>query len=217
MAIKLKNVIIVGAGGHAKVVADALISHPRNGLDYTVVGFVDDDPAKAHATIEGRPVLGPVSELERLKEERPDLAVVVGIGDNATRHAVFDDIDTRGFEFVNAIHRSAVLADTIQIGRGVLIAAGVVVNSDARIGDDVILNTGCTVDHDVRVSDHCHIAPGVNLCGAVKVGASTMIGVGASVLPNVIVGEAALVAAGAAVTKDVADRAKVGGVPAKEL
>lgn len=217
MAIKLTNIVIVGAGGHAKVVADALVTHPKNGLDYTVVGYVDDDPAKAGQVLEGRPVLGPVSELERLKDEKPDIALIVAIGDNETRRSVFEDLSARGFSFTNAVHRRAIVADTVKLGRGVLVTAGVVINTGTAIGDNVILNTGCTVDHDCEIGAHVHVAPGANVCGTVTIGAGTMIGVGACVIPNLTVGENVLVAAGAAVAKDLPSGARVGGVPAKEL
>lgn len=217
MAIKLTNIVIVGSGGHAKVVADALVSHPNNGLDYTIVGFVDEDEAKRGETVEGRPILGPMSMLESLRQERGNLGVIVAIGDNERRRAVFEELAGRGFEFASAVHRNACVADTVKIGRGVLVAAGVVVNSDARIGDDAILNTGCTIDHDCVIGAHAHVGPGVNVCGTVSIGDGTLIGVGSSVIPNVTIGAHVLVGAGAAVTGDLPDGAKVGGVPAKEL
>ncbi len=217
MAIDIQDIVIVAAGGHAKVVADAVVSHPANGIHFTLAGFVDDDASKAGMSVEGRPVLGGLGLLDELRESKNRLGLIVGIGDNATRRSVFEGLAARGFDFVTVVHRHAMLAETVRLARGVFVAAGVVVNTQTEIGENTILNTGCTVDHDNRIGAHVHVAPGANLCGSVSVGDGTMIAVGACVIPNTTIGPRALVAAGAAVTKDVAEGSRVAGVPAKDI
>ncbi len=217
IAIDIQDIVIVGAGGHAKVVADAIVSHPDNGIRFTLAGFVDDDESRTGTSLEGRPILGTLEALDDLMEQRNRLGLIVGVGDNEGRRSLFEKLLTQGFDFVTVVHRRAMLAETVRLGRGVFVAAGVVVNTGTSVGDDTILNTGCTVDHDNEIGAHVHVAPGANICGTVSVGDGTIVGVGACVIPNTKIGRNVTVAAGAAVTKDLADGGRVGGVPARDL
>ena len=205
------RVLIIGAGGHGQVVADILLCAREAGIDVQPVGFLDDDPSLAGATILGLPVLGPLSCLERFSYE----GVIVAIGDNEIRARVFHSLQAKGERLITAVHPSAVIARDVEIGRGVMICAGVVVNTGTIIGDNTILNTGCTIDHHSRIGPHAHIAPGAHLGGHVIVGEGSLVGIGAVVLPGRKVGDWSVVGAGAVVTKDVPPHTIVVGIPAK--
>ena len=204
------SLLIYGAGGHGKVVADA-VSFLE---DYDLAGFVDDDPKRVGATFFGYTILGTRSDLPQLREEGIGWAIPA-MGDNEARLCLLRVLQEAGFSIPVVVHPSAVVAPSAQLGLGTFIAARATVNPSSRIGKACIVNTGATVDHDCRVADGVHIAPGVNLCGNVHVGEQTLVGVGASVLPGVRVGRKCLVGGGAAVTEDVADGMTVAGVPAR--
>ena len=205
--------VLVGAGGHAQVVADILLRAHEAGGDCIPIGFLDDDPSLMGTVIIGLPVLGTIAQLDDVDHD----AVIVAIGDNRTRARVFESVRARGEQIVRAIHPAAVVAPDVRLGEGVMICAGVVVNTGTRIGDNVILNTGCTVDHHNRIGDHVHIAPGVHLGGEVSIGEGTLVGIGASVIPQRTIGAWSMVCAGSVVTKDIPAYATAAGSPARVI
>jgi acetyltransferase EpsM len=205
------DVVVVGAGGHAAVVADLLLSiHEKHG-GLRPVAFVDDDPRLAGGTLVGLPIRGAVASLENIAHD----AVVVAIGDNRARRHVFETLRRRGETFATVCPASAIIAREVHLGLGTVVVAGAVVNVAARIGHDVIVNTGSTVDHHAVIGDHAHVAPGAHLGGQVSVGEGALIGTGAVVLPGRCVGAWSIVGAQALVSHDVADGAVVTGIPAR--
>lgn len=216
MGVIVTDIVIIGAAGHGKVVADALISSPRNGIDYAVFGFVDDDVGKVGTKVCGRPVLGPPSMLDELSSARGGLAVIVAVDGNDSRRAIFERLDDGRFEFAKAIHRGAVISETAHLGRGVFVGAGAVVDVDAVVEDDVALGAACTIDRDAVVGAHSYVCPRAYVGGEAHVGKGAVIGAGALVMPNVNVGAGAIVTAGAVVGRDVPDGARAGGAPAAE-
>ena len=160
---------ILGAGGHAQVVADILA---LQGQEFK---FYDD----------GLPQYPPIAEANG--------DFIVAIGDNLTRENIYKK--QLGMA-VNAIHPSSVIADNVKIGRGVVICAGVVVNPNVIISDNVILNTGCIIEHDCMVDYHAHIAPGAILCGNVFIGNGALVGANSVVTPGAIIPFWSLVKAG---------------------
>jgi sugar O-acyltransferase (sialic acid O-acetyltransferase NeuD family) len=205
------RILILGAGGHAQVVADILLRMAEHGNEITVLGYLDDDPALAHQRPLDLPVLGKTAGLATI----PHDAIIIAIGDNRTRAALFQRLEAAGERFAIARHPTAVLAPDVQVGPGTMICAGVVVNPGAVIGADAILNTGCTVDHHNRIGDHVHIAPGVHLGGEVTIGEGALVGIGATVMPGRSIGAACIVGAGALIHRDVPDGATAVGVPAR--
>lgn len=195
------RLLVVGAGGHAKVVIDAA---RLAGFDVVAAVGRDGDTE----TLLGVPVVTDAREVSF------DV-FIVAIGDNAARADVFDAYLAQGLSPAKVVHPSAVIAETVALGDGTFVAAGVIVNVDARIGRDVILNTGCTVDHDCIVGDHALIGPTASLCGGVRVGSGTLLGAGTSVVPLAAIGSNSVVGAGAAVVGDLPDGIVFAGVPAR--
>ncbi len=203
----MNGTVIIGAGGHAKVVADILLCQ-----EIAVLGYVDDNPSLWHTELLGLPVLGGLDLLETLT---PD-ALIIAIGNNAVRQAIAERLGPRAARlWRGAIHPRATVSQSVQLGDGAVIAAGAIVNPAARIGKHVIINTGATVDHDCVIADYAHIAPGAHLAGGVSVGQQTLIGVGAAVNPSCTIGAHTIIGAGAVVVCDIPDRVTAMGVPAR--
>jgi sugar O-acyltransferase (sialic acid O-acetyltransferase NeuD family) len=203
----MSGLLVVGAGGHAKVVADILLSQGLN-----VAGFLDDDPNTWGGTPLGLPVLGSVDSYASYSPE----GLVMGVGSNIARKQVVERLGAEAHGlWRNAVHPKATLASSVRLGVGVVVAAGVIVNPDSVLGDHVIINTGAIVDHDCTIGSYTHIAPGVKLAGGACVGEGALIGIGASVIPLRTIGEWATVGAGAVVVDDIPDGVIAKGVPAR--
>lgn len=209
------RVVGIGAGGHAKVVIDAL----RQMGGYDIVALLDGDKDRWGTEVLGVRVLGDDTLLPQLSEQGiHDAFIGVGsVGDPQPRVRLYELACWLGFRIVSVIHPRAVVAPSVEIGQGVMIMAGAMINPGARLGDNVVVNTGAVVEHDCVVGHHVHIASGAVLSGAVIVGQGAHVGAGATVLQGVAIGEQAVVGAGAVAVKDVAPGAVVVGVPARPL
>jgi len=204
-------VIVLGAGGHAKVVIDALRC-----AGYKVLGLTDANPTRHGASVLGVPVLGGDEAVQRYGVADVQLANGIGsTGNSDLRRAVFEKFVGLGYHFAALLHPSAVVANDVLLGEGAQIMAGVVLQPGCRIGRNVIVNTRAAIDHDCDIGDHAHVSPGATLCGNVTIGASAHIGAGSTVIQTVTVGANALVAAGAVVVRDVLPAAVVVGIPAR--
>ncbi len=205
--------VILGCGGHGRVVLDIL----RGAAIYEAVGFVDSNPEMIGRRIDGIEVLGTPNDLPALRDRLGVGHAIVAIGDNGVRRALSDEIESIGFELINAIHPSANVARNVTLGRNIVISAGALVCAHCQIGDSVILNTGCIVDHETLVGTATHICPGSRLAGRVAVESGAFIGIGATIIQSLRIGYEAVVGAGAVVIDDVAPMSTVVGVPAREV
>jgi sugar O-acyltransferase (sialic acid O-acetyltransferase NeuD family) len=207
------KIIVMGASGHGQVVADVLFQMWTKGREMEIVGFLDDDAALTGTRVLGLNVLGKLADLPAM----PHDCVILGIGDNAVRARLFAELSSAGKRFATAIHPSAVLAPDVVVSPGAVLCAGTVINTGALVRENAILNTCASLDHHSVLEPHSHVAPGVHLAGNVRVGEGALVGIGACAVPGVRIGAWSVVGAGAAVTRDVPERATVGGVPAKLL
>jgi UDP-perosamine 4-acetyltransferase len=206
------QIVIVGAGGHGKVVLDILRAAGR----VEPAGFVDSSAERAGKTIGGLPIFGPANVLPKLWQ-RGIRSAIVAIGDSRARQQYAAILREQRFDLINAIHPTASISPTAILGRNVVVAAQVAVCTEARIADSVILNTACVVDHECEVGEGAHICPGAHLAGRVRVGRSAWVGIGANVIQCLSIGDGATVGAGAAVIRDVPAYATVVGVPARVI
>jgi sugar O-acyltransferase (sialic acid O-acetyltransferase NeuD family) len=204
-------VIVLGAGGHAKVLVDALLESCA-----VVAGVVDPNPALAGTALLGVPILGGDAVVGEFPPA--EIALVNGLGSvglPVARRQLFERFQELGYRFAAVVHPRAIVASDVIPGEGAQIMAGAVVQPGCRIGANCIINTRASVDHDCSIGDHVHIAPGVTLSGSVTVGAGSHLGTGATVIQGVQIGAGCLVGAGALVLKDVAPGTAVLGVPAR--
>lgn len=197
------RLLVVGAGGHAKVVIDAA---EEAGFEIAgVIGTATDAPE-----ILGHPV-------SQNREGVLADGFIVAIGDNALRCRYFAEYQAAGLAPASVAHPSSIAGKDVVIGDGTFIAAGVIINAGAQIGADTILNTGCTVDHDCIIGEHSHIGPQVALCGAVTLGEGVLLGAGSCASPRASVGAWSVVGAGAAVVGELPSYTVCVGVPARPV
>jgi len=199
----VNRLIIIGASGHGKVVADIA---RLNG--YQDIVFLDNDPEKTSCA--GFPVLGPDKLAGQLEGD-----IFVAVGDGKIRETLMERYHDK--KFPTLIHPSAVIAEDVTIGSGSVVMAGAVINPGARLGKGVIVNTASSVDHDCMIGDYVHIAVGAHLSGTVVVESRTWIGAGATVSNNVTICGDCKIGAGAVVVKDILTPGVYVGLPAKLL
>ncbi|PZR14423.1 MAG: hypothetical protein DI536_10205 [Archangium gephyra] len=201
------RVLVFGAGGHGRVVAEVV-----QACGHTVDGFIDDG-VPAGTQVLGLPVLGGASFLD----SQPSRVVALGIGHNGTRQRIARRLQAQGHQLPAFIHPSSVISPTALLGAGVVAMPRVVVNAEARVHDGAILNTACVVEHDCVIGEFAHLSPQCGLGGGAQVGARTHIGIGATLLHLARVGDDCVVGGGSVVLKHVAAGLTVVGVPARPL
>lgn len=202
---KGSRVLLVGAGGHGKVVADAL----QAGVSNQHLCFVDDCEDLWGQNLMGLPILGALSAVLRTGDR-----VHVAIGSNLIRERVAGSVDFG--QLLTVLHPQSLISKHALVDTGSFIAAGAVVGPCVQLGRGVIVNHGAVIDHDCHVGDFCHVAPLASLAGDVRLGAGVLVGAGANILPGIKIGAWAVIGAGAVVTRDVAAGVTVVGVPACE-
>ncbi|SRR5688572_20231999 len=205
------DLVIIGAGGHGRVVLDIV----RSARKYRPAALLDANATLAGCEIDGVPVLGSVNLLPKLAQQHRIRHAVVAIGDNRVRRSYARLVEDAGLELVSVTHPSATVSPSASIGKNVVIAAGACVCTGASIGDCAIVNTHAVVDHECEIGEGVHVCPGVLLAGRVRVGDGAFVGIGAKVIQCLTVGAEATVGAGAVVLSDVPSGATVVGVPAR--
>ena len=197
------EVIVIGAGGHARVVAD-IIQHVGD----IVLGFLDDN---IEGMVMGLPVLGKIADA--LNYDNRTL-FVIGIGNNFTRKRIAQQYHLNWY---TAIHPTAVVASNVIIEKGTVLMAGAIINTGAHIGKHCIINTSTVVEHDNNIADYVHISPHATLCGTVSVGNLSHVGAGVTIRNNIIITSNCVIGAGAVVVKDIKESGTYVGIPAKKV
>ena len=208
-----RPVIVLGYGGHARVLLEVLRMQKVEVLAVVDPGLDSDicQPKKVEYKVLS-------SDNEVLYFPPNQVYLVNGLGSvdvGNRRQFLFQKFKCHGYIFKNVIHPSAVLSSNLQFGEGIQIMAGAVIQPGSKLGNNVLVNTGVVIDHDCTVGDHVHIAPGTVISGSVNVGKGTHIGTGAKIINNISIGANCTIGAGAVVIDKVPSDARVAGVPAK--
>lgn len=209
----MKNIIIIGGGGHAKVIASLLKKHN----DWNPIGYTD---LKDNGELLGLPYLGTDDIISQLMEKENLQYAVIGIGQIKNiqiREKIIAKIENTNIILPPIISPDALINEGVKIDNGTVIMDGAIIQPDVKIGKYSIVNTGTTIDHDCEIGDFVHIAPGVNLSGEVKIQNNVLIGTGAKVIQDIRIVENVIVAGGSAVMGDLVESGKYIGVPARKL
>ena len=215
----MTELILIGAGGHARVVIEILRRARQN-----IVAAIDANPHLHGTSVDGVPVIGGDEMAFARKPADVMLINAVGnaslaIGDSglAVRRTIFERFAAKSYRFGSVISPDAMIASTAQLAEGCHIITGVIVHPGSKVGTDSIINTGAQLDHDCIVGAHCHVAPGAVLCGGVTLGDGVHVGAGAVIVQQIHIGAHAVIGAGAVVTADVPAGTTVFGIPARSV
>lgn len=205
----MKDFVIIGAGGHARVIADMLAKNAAVTGESIKISYLDDN-LKTGELINGYPVIGKIEDCVNY----PEAYFVIGIGDNAVRKSI---AETYALNYKTVIHPTAVIADHVDIQEGTVVMANAVINTGTTVGRHCIINTGAVIEHDNNIGDFTHISPNATLCGTVQVGTNCHIGAGSTVINNLKISDDVVVGAGSTVIKDVLESGTYVGNPARKI
>lgn len=189
---------LYGASGHARVIIEIL-----HAVGTAVETIIDDNPEVNE--------LDGIEVRHRYDGESP---MILAIGNNGVRRRLDEKLNC---EWGTAVHPTAIVSSSANIGHGTVIMQGAIVQAHASIGRHCIINTGASIDHECQIGDYAHVSPHATLCGLVEVGEGTWIGAGATIIQCVKIGKNCVIGAGSVVLHDVPDGAKVAGNPAREI
>jgi acetyltransferase EpsM len=203
------KIVLIGQGGHSKVIRDMVLENK----EYQLVGYLDDKFEEL--TISDQMCLGPISAAHEIIKYIKEIKFMIAIGNNIIRKLIFERLGLDHKHYATIIQKNAVVSRSAKIGYGTVVMANAVINADAQIGYHAIINTGSVVEHDNRLGDFVHISPRATLTGSVSIGDGAHIGAGATVIPNVQVGKWTVIGAGATVIHDIPSSCTAVGTPAK--
>ncbi|MCY8315949.1 acetyltransferase [Bacillus vallismortis] len=205
----MRNVAIVGDGGHGKVIRELINARS----DTRLAAVLDDKFRTFEAGKEW--YTGPPEAASEVRRLIPDVLFLIAIGNNSIRKQQAERLGLKKEDFITLIHPSAIVSKSAVIGEGTVIMAGAIIQADARIGAHCIINTGAVAEHDNHISDFVHLSPRVTLSGAVAVLEGAHVGTGAAVIPQLTIGSWSIVGAGSAVIRSIPDGVTAAGAPAR--
>lgn len=200
----MKKLIVIGAGGHGKVVADIAIK-----CGYTIEAFLDDE--KAGGTVMGLPVLGTCLDIPRYADEH-EFIIAIGSG-----HARKEICERYQVSWATLVHPLSSVGWGAELGEGTVVMAGAVINADAKVGKHCIINSGAVVEHDNLIGNYSHISPNAALAGTVCIGERVHVGIGSSIKNNLTIADDVIIGAGAVVVEDIVEHGTYVGVPAYRI
>lgn len=204
-----KKIVLIGAGGHAKVIIDILVKYE----EYEIIGCLDKSYREKQKIL-GYDVIGDDSVIQNLYNGGVKNAFVA-LGNNKLRYEISKDLISKGFTLINVISKNSYIADSVKLGYGIAIMPGAIINSNTIIGNNVIINTNASIDHDCNIGDNCHIAPGASLSGYINLGTGAFLGTGCNVRDRINIGQWSTIGVGSAVVKNIPSYSLAYGVPAK--
>lgn len=207
MELDKYTLLILGAGGHGKVAADAALKTEK----YRRVCFLDDADIKQCMNF---PVIG---RCDQVFDKVRTCEIFVAIGNANVRKRFIEKLEAQGAEIATLIHPDAVVGRSVQIGIGSIVMAGAVLNSECKLGKGCIVNTCSSVDHECCIGDYVHISVGAHVAGAVDIGSGTWIGAGAVVNNNLHITDSCMIGSGAVVIKNIEEKGTYVGVPARRI
>ncbi len=200
------EVILIGNGGHSKVIQEMIRS-----LNFKIIAVLDGKYTE-HIRENGVEY-APIESID--KYLKPEVRVVIAIGDNASRRKISDQLSLHPEQYLTVTHPSAIVSSSASIGVGTVIMANTVINAKAIIGNHCIINTGAIIEHENKVDNYCHVSPNATLTGDVSTGEGVHIGASVTVIPGISIGSWSVIGAGATVIKDVPSFSTAIGCPAK--
>ncbi len=208
-----KEVYIIGAGGHSKVIANVIYKSGD-----IAKGFLDDNIPTGTTIIKEKAtkVIGTITDIDNLKLKYPKAEYIIGVGNNFTRKRICEQLGDK-IKYYTAIDPSSQIALDVEIGEGTVILANACINTNAKIGKHCIINTGAIVEHDNILEDYVHISPNATLSGTVKIGEFTHVGSGVTIKNNINVCNNCIIGIGTAVVKNIDGPGVYAGVPSKRI
>jgi sugar O-acyltransferase, sialic acid O-acetyltransferase neuD family len=212
----MKKIIIIGSGGHAKVVADIILAREKElNEDLKIIGFLDDNFKNLkYDNIFNIPILGDLNNIDNFSKNE-DYFFIIAIGSNEVRKKISKKYQK--LNYYTAIHPRSIISREVTIGSGTVVMANAVINPNSTIGKHCILNTSSVIEHDNELGDYVHISPNATLCGGVNINDNSWIGAGSVIRQQIHIGKNVLVGANSVVVKNIEDNCVVVGNPAKKI
>ena len=211
----MDEVLILGAGGHGREIAQIILDINNVRESFVIKGFIDDNRALIGKKVMGIPVTGDLKGA--LERRNGALSLVMGISDPWTKRRIFEDLSGMDIHWPNIVHPSARVVDNALLGKGIAIFPNCVISTNAEIGDLTCLNTSVSVSHDARIGRFCNINPGCFINGEVRIGDCVYLGSAAVIIHQRMVGESAIIGAGSVVIREVPPNTTSVGNPSRVI